>query len=229
MNFCYNNISILFADDARSAQKHYSEYLGELFQTVYMADNGTTAWELYQTHRPDIVLLDIEMPTIDGLSLAGKIRKNDRHTRIIIASAHGDETRLLEAVELGLTRFLPKPFGRRDLTEALAKAVSEIDCALQVFLGQGFRWDTAKEILFFKNEPIRLTSREQSLLSLLASRPGQTFSPESIEMELWPETHIETDIVSRLKTLVKRLRQKLPSGCIENIYGEGYRLNPASL
>jgi len=224
MNYCYANISILFADDDTSAQQNYFEYLKQLFHKVYMADNGETALESYEKHAPDIVLLDIEMPQLDGLSLARKIRENDRRTRIIIASGHGNEKRLLEAVELGLTRFLPKPFGRRALKDALAKAVSELDTVPHLSLGNGFRWDVPGRKLYSDKEEIKLTGREQALLTLLSSKPGYTFSLYTIEMHLWPDSNLESGITSRLKTLVKRLRQKLPPGCIENIYGEGYRL-----
>ena len=225
MNFCYANVSILFADDALSAQQHYSEYLGQLFHTVYEAGDGETAWELYRKHRPDILLLDIEMPLLDGLSLARRIREKDQRTRIIIASAHGNENRLLQAVELGLTRFLPKPFGRRDLRNALAKAVSELDVIPRFALGHGYQWDKNAQKLYCNEKELKLTTQERELLALLSTMPRQTFSIHAIEMHLWPETQYETDLTSRLKTLVKRLRQKLPHGCIENIYGEGYRLN----
>jgi len=224
MNFCYANTSILFADDAASAQQHYSEYLGQLFRNVYMAADGEEAWELYKSKQPDIVLLDIEMPMADGLTLARKIRERDRKTRIIIATAHADEKRLLQAVELGLTRFLPKPFGRQALKNALAKAVGELDLTPDIKLGHGFRWDCRQQKLFREDEEVRLTGRETALFTLLTSSPGTVFSFYTIEMDLWPGAHDETDIAPRLKTLVKRLRKKLPEGCIENIYGEGYRV-----
>ena len=224
MNECYANISILFADDATSSQQHYAKYLGQLFHNVYMAADGKTAWELYKSLRPDIVLLDIEMPQLDGLALARKIRERDYRTRIIMASGHGNEKRLLQAVELGLTRFLPKPFGRQALKEALAKAVSELDISPRVALSRHHQWDRNERKLYHGNHEIRLTPNEQALLSLLSSHPGRTFTLLTIEMHLWPNTNCESDINARLKPLLKRLRQKLPPGSIENIYGEGYRL-----
>lgn len=226
MNFYYTNITILFADDAALAHKNYTEYLGRLFRNVYEADNGETAWELYKTHRPDIVLLDIEMPKLDGLTLARRIRQQDRLTRIIIATGFGNEARLLQSVELGLTRFLPKPFGRQVLKDALAKAVSELDIHSSILLGSDYTWDKDECTLYRGNEEIRLTARETSLMTLLASHPGQTVSLYDIEMCLWPEADCETDMTSRRKTLLKRLRKKLPEGCIQSIYGEGYRLVP---
>ncbi len=224
MNFCYTNVSILFADDSFSAQQNYIEYLSHLFQNVYMASDGETAWRLYQDHHPDIILLDIEMPILDGLSLARRIRRNDKRTRIVIASGHGSEDRLLQAVELGLTRFLPKPFRRQALKDALAKAVGELDATERIALGQEYLWDMTERKLFYRGEEIKLTAREQALLLLLSSSPKRTLSSYTIESQIWPEAQLETDVTGRLKTLVRRLRKKLPPDCIENVYGEGYRL-----
>jgi DNA-binding response OmpR family regulator len=225
VNFCYANVSILYADDATTARKHYSEFLGHLFRVVYEAHDGEEAWALYEKHRPDIVLLDVEMPKMNGLEVAEKIRRKESETRIIIATAHINEQRLLQAVELGLTRFLPKPFGRQALKEALAKAVLELDHKYHLDLGNGYRWNSSKQELLHRQAPVKLTSREHALMTLLSSKPGRIFSVYAIEMYLWPMPGDEEESASRLKALLKRIRKKLPADCIENIYGEGYKLN----
>jgi two-component system, OmpR family, response regulator VanR len=220
-----DKLTLLYADDTESARHLYAEQLGQYFRQVYEAGDGREAWELYKRHRPDIILLDIEMPLLDGLEVAARIRENDKETRIIIATAYGDKNRLLQAVELGLTRFLPKPFGRKALKTALTKAVSERNEKRCVDLGAGYLWDQEHSGLRLKDRPVKLTPREHALLGLLASRPGQTFSFFAIELHLWPMDFAERDTDARLKTLVRRLRKKLPQGCIENVYGEGYKLN----
>ena len=159
-----------------------------------------------------------------SISLARKIRAHNSRTRIIIASGHGNEQRLLQAVELGLTRFLPKPFGRRELKEALSKAVEELDVSPRLALSHTYRWDRQVRKLYRHEEEIKLTAKERELLTLLSSNPKQTFSPYTIETRLWPDAPHDTDLTARLKTLMKRLRKKLPPECIENSYGEGYRL-----
>ncbi|MEJ2469035.1 MAG: response regulator [Campylobacterales bacterium] len=138
---CYDTLSILFADDAETAGEHYTEFLSHIFRRVYKARDGETAWKLYKQHRPDIVLLDIKMPKLTGLQIAEKIREHDPDTRIIIATAYTDETHLLQAVELGLTRFLSKPFNRKAFKAALDKAVREVIKTGSVDLGIGFAWD----------------------------------------------------------------------------------------
>ncbi len=224
MNYCYTDVSILYADDATTARSHYAEFLGHLFHDVYEACDGEEAWMLYEKYRPDIVLLDVEMPKINGLELAAKIRQSDGHTRIIIATAYVNEERLLQAVELGLTRFLPKPFGRRAFKETLEKAVLELDDRHYLDLGGSFQWNSSKYELLFHNTPVKLTARECALLTLLSSKPGSVFPNYTIDLHLWP-TSFDEDNGPRLKALIKRIRKKLPEDCIENVYGEGYKLN----
>ncbi len=224
MRCLYENVTILYADDATAARSYYAEFLGHLFCTVYEACDGEEAWQLYQKYRPDILLLDVEMPEINGLELAERIREDDKRTRIIIATAYINEKRLLQAVELGLTRFLPKPFGRRSFRETLEKAVLELDGKHFVELGGSFRWNSSKRELLQGEEPVKLTANEKALLTLLGSKPDTLFSTYMIEEHLWP-FGTDDDSASRLKALIKRIRKKLPEGCITNVYGEGYRIN----
>lgn len=224
MNYCYANVSILYADDATTARNHYAGFLGHLFRDVYEACDGEEAWALYEKHRPDIVLLDVEMPKINGLQLAEKIRQTDKHTRIIIATAYVNEARLLTAVELGLTRFLLKPFGRKAFKETLEKAVLELDDRHFIDLGESFLWNSSKHELSNRGVKVKLTSNEKALLTLLGSKPGRIFTSYTIELHLWP-LGADDDTAPRIKALIKRIRKKLPEGCIENIYGEGYRIN----
>lgn len=226
MNYCYANVSILYADDATTARSHYAEFLGHLFHDVYEARDGEEALALYEKHHPDIMLLDVEMPKMNGLEVAEKIRRADKQTRIIIATGYVNEERLIQAVELGLTRFLPKPFGRKSFKETLEKAVLELDNKHYIDLGSGYLWNSSTYELLHQGKQVKLTSYERAFLILLSSKPEQVFQNYTIEHHLWPGGYDE-DTSPRLKALIKRIRKKLPDDCIENVYGEGYKLNKA--
>jgi len=225
MNRCHIHIDILFADDETEARHSYTAYLETHFHTVHEASDGEEAWQQYLQHKPRIVLLDILMPKMDGLEVARKIRRQDKDTRIILLTAYLSEARLLEAVELGLTRLLPKPFGRQELNDALNKATSELEQKNILSLPEDHDWNQCTCQLFCRHRHIKLTPNESKLMQLLASGPGQVFSKDALEFHLWPELLEASEATARLKALIKRLRSKLPPNTIENLYGEGYRLN----
>jgi len=104
-----DDISILVAEDETKLLHTMVEYLQLFFTHVYAAENGLRAYELYLEKHPDIIIADIHMPLLDGLSLIKKIRREDRKTKIIITTAHSDKEKLLQAIELNLVKYLIKP------------------------------------------------------------------------------------------------------------------------
>ena len=220
--------SILYAEDKAETRESYRAFLKESFKRVYVASDGREALELYQEHHPDILLLDINMPEIDGLELCTRVRERDSRTRVVMLTAHAEQERLLQAMELGLTRYLLKPVKRQEFKEALQKAVGELDRMqdgeVLLSLGQGYLWDRKLKKLTHHNHEVKLTKREIILLECLSERSGYTFSFEEILYSFW-DKGIEKELTEDgLKALIKRLRQKLPSGAIENVFGVGYRL-----
>lgn len=220
--------SILYAEDKAETRESYTAFLQDSFKTVYVAADGAEALSLYNQHHPDILLLDINMPEIDGLEVSRKVRERDSRTRIIMLTAHAEQERLLKAMELGLTRYLLKPVKRQEFKEALQKAVGELDTMqdgeTQLSLGEGYMWDRKLKKLTCRNQEVKLTKREIILLECLSERSGYTFSFEEILYSFW-DKGIEKELTEDgLKALIKRLRQKLPSGAIENVFGVGYRL-----
>ena len=105
-NFKISDISILIAEDEKELLEPMVEYLELFFTNVYWARDGLSAYEKYLKHKPDIVIADINMPRLDGLSLAKQIRDNDKITKIIIATAHSEQEKLLKAIELNLVKYL---------------------------------------------------------------------------------------------------------------------------
>ena len=220
--------SILYAEDKQETREGYTSFLESSFKTVHVAADGEEALQLYRKHKPDIMLLDINMPKTDGLEVAASVREHDNTTRIIMLTAHAEQERLLQATELGLTRYLLKPVKRQEFRDALDKAVGELDKMQmneeQVALREGFIWNRNLKKLTYQNKEVKLTKREIILLECLSERVGYTFSFEEILYSFW-DKGIEKELTEDgLKALIKRLRQKLPNGTIENVFGVGYRL-----
>jgi len=103
-----NSYSILYAEDEEATRLNYTRYLERIFETVHAVPDGEAALAAYHIYRPDILLLDINMPRRNGLEVAKAIRTQDKTTRIIILTAHLERDKLLFATELGLTKYLPK-------------------------------------------------------------------------------------------------------------------------
>jgi len=217
------DISILVAEDEEKLLHTMVEYLQLFFSHVHAAEDGESAYKIYQQEHPDIIIADIHMPYLDGLALIRRIREKDRQTRIIITTAHSDKEKLLEAIELNLVKYLIKPVQSDALKQLLFSLVDEIRNEKSVIsLGEQYTWDRKQHKLFFQNSEVTLKPSEQKLLSLFIAKAGETISAIDIFNTIY-EDQPERDYSSHAVTsLIKRLRQKLPKGIIKSVYGVGY-------
>jgi DNA-binding response OmpR family regulator len=218
-----DDISILIAEDEEKLLRSMVEYLQLFFTNVYATGDGKSAYARYKSDHPDIIIADIHMPHMDGLTLIKKIRETDRETKIIITTAHSDKEKLLQAIELNLVKYLIKPVQSDILKSLLFTLVEEIrDTHTSIPLIEGYRWDRTKKRLFHENREIELKQRERKVIDLLISKAEQTVSSIDIYNHLYedqPERDFSSDAVT---SLIKRLRQKLPKGTLKSIYGVGY-------
>jgi len=117
---------ILFVEDEKAIRDNYIQYLKIFFSEVYEAEDGDKAYQIYNEKKPDIIILDINIPKLNGLDLLKKIRENDYITKVIMLTAHTDKKFLLDASSLQLTRYLVKPVSRKNLKEALEHSIEEL-------------------------------------------------------------------------------------------------------
>lgn len=221
------NYTILYVEDELEVKKDMEEYLNAYFKTLYSASDGKLALELYYRHRPDVLLLDIGIPTISGLDLAKEIRQKDDKVKIIMLTAHSDTKRLLAATELKLTKYLVKPFSPKSFKETLNLLLEQLQKNNSDFLdfGNGYVWNTVNEQLTLNGQTLKLCEKEQKLLKLLLSKKIQTTSYEDIMIEVWKNSFYQEISLDSVKNLVSRLRKKLPTNFINSVYKEGYSLN----
>ncbi len=225
----FRKYTLLYVEDHESTRENYTLFFNSLFHTVYTASDGREALELYTRYRPDIAILDIMMPLIDGLELSKIIRKDDDRVPLIILTAYLDTDKLLLATELDLTKYLTKPVDYKKLLESLDLAADRLERDekrdAKMILYDGCVWDIKYEKLFQESQEIVLTKNEKRLCSYLISRIGQTCSVEDILDDFW---HAEDPLdmsENALRGLLKRLKKKVSCLCVENIYGIGYRIN----
>lgn len=221
------DISILVAEDEAELREYIVEYLEIFFSRVYSAENGEIALDIYNQKRPNIILTDINMPNLDGLTLVSKIRESDKETKIIIMSAHSEQEKLLEAIKLHLETYLIKPIEANMLKKILIDTVELIrETSKRIYVSETIYWDKESNALWQNSKEIILKHREHQLLKLLFSKPNHIFSPQDIFEHLWHMQNKKEFSAHAITSLMKRLRTKISDEVIHNIYGSGYKIIP---
>lgn len=213
--------SILYVEDDAGVRAVNMRILSRIFGNTYEASDGLEGLRLYREKKPDIVLTDIKMPKMDGLTLAKKIRETDSTTKIIITTAFSDERYLLDAVELQLERYLIKPLTKRNLLPALQKAISRIDAARKIYISQNFYYDCDTLLFYHDDIVIDMTKKELLFLQLLVENRDKIVSYTQIEQRVWEDEYMS---LNSLRTTIGFLRKKLPFNAIANISNMGYKL-----
>ena len=227
-----SSLKLLYIEDDRDIQEIYLNILKEFVEEVYSAFDGEEGYDKYLSLKPDILLLDISTPKIDGLSLAKKIRKVDKEIKIIITTSYGEQDKLLEAIELYLVKYILKPIEPDILRKAIQKAIDEIKQSQDgesrdiFLLDKEVTWDRRIKKLTKNNKEIKLTKNERRLLSFLSTDKSRVYTFFEIFDHLSYDNFDKEYDANQIRALVKLVRKKIPRDAIINIYGEGYRFNP---
>ena len=224
-NYKIDDISILIAEDEKQLLNSMVEYLELFFEHVYTAEDGENAFKIYKKKKPDIIIADIHMPRLDGLTMIEKIRKTDQETKIIITSAHSEKEKLMQAIELHLVKYLIKPIHSDKLKEILLLLVEELrqqkDC---IYLNESFYWHKRKKRLYQHDKEVILKPNEQKALEILCIHKNRSVSSIEIYNCLYENQSDRNFSSNAITSLIKRLRQKLPKELIKSVYGIGYIL-----
>ncbi len=224
MKTILKNHSILFVEDELEVQAQIKEYLEHYFKDVYVASDGKEALELYKRYLPDALLLDINLPLVDGLTIAKEVRERNKNIKIIMLTAYTDEEKLLNAVELKLTKYLVKPVTPKEFKKALellAKELLEVTDEL-ISLDEHHIWSKSTKQLLHIDQEIKLTQKVRLLLSLLVEKRGFCVTYADIMAYVWEDEFDKEISIDSVKAQVSLLRKKLPENIIENVYGKGY-------
>ena len=228
MNNSKYGYSVLFVEDELALRKGYVILLEMMFETVYEASDGVEAYNIYKEKKPDILIVDINIPKMNGLELLEKIRERDHTSKAIVLTAHKDKDFLLKAASLKLTNYLVKPITRKALQDSLDKVMDELrqyktTAIKNKILKDGYVWNYDREELTCNYKTIRLTKKEQIIFTLFMANLSSVLSKDKIIYSVWNE-YLEGHEAA-LKTILTKLRKKLPSGMIENIHSLGYKID----
>jgi len=217
------NLTILYVEDETAIRKNAVEYLSRITKRVFEAADGKEALQVWKTHKPDLIITDINMPRLNGLDMARYIRTHDTQVQIIIATAHADTEYLMQAVELQLVKYLIKPITKEKLISALNQSIKQIKdkSKFTLPLSADCNYNAYTQTVSCEEKEIKLTKNEQLFLELLAQHHTRVVNYEEIENAVWPYEGMSQDAI---RSLVRGLRKKLPDDTLKNISGSGYRL-----
>ncbi len=228
-----NNANILVVDDDKDIVNALRIHLEREGYRVFCAYNGKEALESLEMNIIHLILLDIMMPQMDGLSAIMKIREH-RNIPILIMSAKSEESDKILGLSIGADDYITKPFQYR---EVLARVKSSLRRYMQlggihnsasdeVRIGR-LCFDFAAHILTADGEPVKLTSTETKILELLMRNPGRIFSAEEIYSNVWQEP-IAYNGEKTVMVHIRRIREKIEINpgepeYLKVVWGIGYK------
>lgn len=223
------NFTLLYAEDEPQVQNEMVEYFGSYFKEVYLANDGNEAIEFYRKYKPDVMIVDIYMPHLNGLELSALVRKNDFNTKIIVISAYSQTELMLKAINTNINHYIIKPANLETIKEMLDKLSSELirDKKEIIRFDTNSYYDNISKKLFCSSaseDEIILSYKESKLLELLVKNIGKAVSIEDIIIFVWDDDYGLNISSESVKSQVSYLRKKLPNGLITNVYGVGYML-----
>ena len=228
-----NEYCIAIVDDDQHIRELVQAYLQkENFRTVGLA-TAEEAWELWKTAPPDMWVLDIMLPGMDGYEFCKRIRY-EAEVPIIMISARDNEVDKILGLELGSDDYLVKPFSPRELVarikrqllrlhrlRAMDESKQEAASMLQVGGGQ-LQLMLEQRRVFWCGEEVDMTSKEFALLKAFAERPNRAFTRDELLTLVWGDDYFGSD--RAVDHLLKRLRKKIEQLPVEAVWGHGYRL-----
>ena len=217
------NALIYVVEDDEGIQEVYEgafedEYLVKIFSS------GKEFFEAFEKVRPNIVILDIMLPDMDGYTILTKIREMDERVPVIIVSAKSDEISFIKGLNKGADDYMSKPFS---VLELMARVKTNLRRAnLYVTNSGGFTVDTNTYKIFYKGEDLKLTLKEFKLFKMLIGQAGITVNRKTLFREVWGEEYMgETRTLDmHIAALRDKIKNAGGSGeCIVTVRGIGYR------
>jgi DNA-binding response OmpR family regulator len=233
MEHAMNELTILVVDDEPSISEVVSIYLSRAGYRVLVAEDGQTALKILEEQPPDLVVLDLMLPKVDGLEITRRLRA-EGDIPIIMLTARREEADRIVGLEMGADDYVVKPFSPRELvsrvkavlrrTRVLASARDE-----QPLVFADLRIDPRTRLVEVDGEERTLTAKEFDLLWTLACHPRQVLNRDQLLDIVWGLTeYIDPSTVT---VHVRRLREKIeidPSSPrhIQTVWGVGYKFEP---
>jgi DNA-binding response OmpR family regulator len=225
--------SVLVVDDEPTIAEVVARYLERAGYRARVAADGIEAIETAATMRPDLVVLDLMLPRLDGLEVMRRLRDQDRdRTAVILLTAKGEESDRVIGLRLGADDYVVKPFSPAELVARVDAVLRRVGTSptqeLPIELSD-MTIDPASRQVFVRGEEAQLTQREFDVLLFLARHPGQVFSRNQLMDAVWQYSFYSD--TSTVTVHIRRLRAKIETDPaqprhIQTVWGVGYRFQP---
>lgn len=216
---------ILIADDDRDSREILKTYFEAKGHQIVLAADGMEALHRFTDEKPDLVLLDIMMPKLDGWEVLHYIRTAG-HTPVLMITAKDATEDIVTALSSGADDYIVKPFKLREVEARIAAVMRRVHPPAHWRVG-ALEIDDAQKRVRLREQEIALSPKEYELLKLLASQPGRVFSDEEIIHHVWPEGSLAS--ATDVKRYIYLLRHKIEEDpknpkVILTVPGFGYKL-----
>ena len=226
-----NNPLILIVEDDNHIKNLISTTLKVNKYNYLVATSGNEAIMLAVSHKPDIILLDLGLPDMDGVEIIKNVRKWS-NIPIIVISARSEDTDKIDALDFGADDYITKPFSVEELLARIRVATRRLNSmnekqAESIFKNGDLTIDYSAGCVYLYDKELHLTPIEYKLLCLLSKNVGKVLTHTYITMEIWG-TNWESDVAS-LRVFMTTLRKKIERDSVESKYiqthiGVGYRM-----
>ena len=219
-----NKIKILIVDDEPDIIEILKVNLENEGYKVFSAENGKEALKLADQHLPNLIILDLMMPIMDGIEACERLRmdKKFNNTLIMFLSARGEDYSQVAAFESGADDYVTKPIKPRILNSKVKALLRRFrNDFSQILSYQNIIIDSEKYTVEVDGKTINLPRKEFELLFLLAGRPGKVFKREKIMESVWGSDVIVGD--RTIDVHVRKLREKIGENLLKTIKGVGYQ------
>ena len=205
--------TVLIVEDEKSIVDILRFNLEKDDYAVETAYDGETGLRLAVEKNPDLVLLDLMLPKMNGFDVCRRLREKGSNVPIIILTAREEEGDKVQALELGADDYITKPFSMRELMARVKAnirrtAMGQPAAGAAMSAGGGLTINTESYQVSKNNRPIDLTQREYELLTFLASHPGKVYSRTDLMEQVWNYGYVGDD-VRTVDVTVRRLREKI--------------------
>ncbi|MHB9938260.1 DNA-binding response regulator [Clostridium sporogenes] len=228
-----NKINILVVDDEKEIRDLIEIYLRNEGYGIFLAEDGISALKILKEEDIKLVILDVMLPDIDGISICRSIR-NYKDTPIIILSAKREDNDKISGILNGADDYIGKPFNPLELMVRIKAQlrrylkVKSNDINKDEIVIENLKIDLLSHQVYISDEEVHLTAKEFEILKLLAENRGKVFSSRNIYENVWNEEFYECD--STIMTHIKNLRIKLNDNFknpryIKTVWGVGYKID----